>query len=219
MRKGLDYLRAHPIIAVAIIVGIVGVILLWPRPQQPSAPQVQPAPPVAAPSPAAPSPGAPPTPAGPQPAPSPAGVPAPRPVAGPVDAGRPDPFAPLVRPEVGGVQPGIPVPPPAPLPPPLFPGQPSGTPEAAPTPPPPKEASGAQLIGLVGETSGVAIVRIGAQTYIVATGDIILNKIRVTAVDVLKGLVVLEQEGERFELKLGGVNAPHVAATASSGIS
>ncbi|MDR7484261.1 MAG: hypothetical protein QN187_02940 [Armatimonadota bacterium] len=219
MRKALDYLRTHPIVALAILVGIVGVILLWPR-SQPPAPVVQPAPPGPAPSPAVPSPGAPPPSAGPQPTPSPAAAPPPRAAAAPpADAGRPDPFAPLVRPEAGGVQPGLPAPPPAPLPPPLFPGQTPAAPEPAATPPPPKEASGARLVGIVGETSGVAIVRIGEQTYIVATGDVILNKIRVTVVDVLKGLVVLEQEGERFELKLGGVSAPHVAVTASSGIS
>jgi hypothetical protein len=109
-----------------------------------------------------------------------------------------------------------PVPPPAPLPPPLFPGQPGqpGQPGAPPSPaPPPKEASTAQLVGILGDTSSVAIIRLGNQTYIVGPGDLLLNKIKVTTIDFTKGLVILEEEGERFELKMGGVNGGHVAVT------
>ncbi len=51
-----------------------------------------------------------------------------------------------------------------------------------------------------------------------AQGDLINNKIRVAVVDATKGLVILEEEGERFELKLGGVSGGHVAAIAPSGI-
>ncbi|MDI6771275.1 MAG: hypothetical protein QME77_01635, partial [bacterium] len=148
-------------------------------------------------------------------------TPSPRVVAGPVDAGRPDPFAPLVRSETGaaGERPG-PVPPPAPLPPPLFPGQTPGQPGPAPSPaPPPKEASTAELVGILGDGVGAAIIKIGDKTYIVSLGDVILDKIRVTAVDIAKRLVILEQDGERFELKMGGVSHRHVAATAPSSIS
>jgi hypothetical protein len=215
MRKAVDYLRAHPIIAVAVAVGIVGVVfLLWPQPgpvtSPPPAPQPEAAPPPAAVAPPMPGPEA-------APAPAPAATPTPRPRPGAVDAGRPDPFQPLVV-QAGPGQPGVPVPPPAPLPPPLFPGQP-GQPGATEEPaPPPKEASRAQVIGLMGDNGGVAVIRLEGQTYVVSRGDVILDRIRVSRIDALRGIVVLEQEGEQFELILGGVNGPHVAATASSGI-
>jgi hypothetical protein len=70
----------------------------------------------------------------------------------------------------------------------------------------------AQLVGVLGDGGGVAIVRLEGKTYIVGAGDVILDKIKVAVVDVARFLVVLEQEGERFELKLGGVNGAHVAA-------
>jgi hypothetical protein len=66
------------------------------------------------------------------------------------------------------------------------------------------------------DSPGVAVVRVGDKTYIVSPGDVILNKIKVQVVDFAKGLVVLEEDGERFELKMGGVNGPHVAAKLST---
>jgi hypothetical protein len=226
MRKATEYLRTHPVIAVAILAGIIGVLLLLPR----SEPQavVTPAPSVSPPSPAGPAPGPQASPGGPPPAVSsspgtagptgatPAPSPAPRAAAAP-DAGRPDPFAPLVTQSTGGGGPSAPAPPPAPLPPPLFPGQQPGQPAAQPTPaPPPKDASTAELVGILSDSGGVAIVRLGGKTFIVSPGDVILNKIKVAAVDFAKGLVILEEEGERFELKMGGVSGAHVAATRSS---
>jgi hypothetical protein len=74
------------------------------------------------------------------------------------------------------------------------------------------------LIGIVGNSGSVAIIRLENKTYIVSIGDVIMERIKVTAIDVAQGMVVLEQEGEKFELKLGGVNGAHVAATASSSI-
>lgn len=223
MRKVIDYLRAHPVIAVAVVVGLIGIIVLWPRSPQVAvttppaaapgvvAPQAASAPPPAAPtSPLAAPPAA-------QPAGQPAGAPAAR-VAAPVNAGRPDPFAPLVGQGSGAaVAAGVPVPPPAPLPPPLFPGQAPGAPpppETTPAPPPPKEASQAEVVGILGDSGGVAILRIGGKTYIVAPGDIILGKIKVVVVDAAQGLVVLEEDGERFERRMGGVSATHVASSA-----
>jgi hypothetical protein len=215
MRKAIDYLRTHPVIAVAIVVGIVGalyLVLTTPRASAPRA--VAPVAPVAAPPPATvappagpPAPAAPPSPG----APAPVAAPSPR-APGAVEAGRPDPFSPIVQTGPGGAP--APVPPPAPLPPPLFPGQPGqpGQPAAPPSPePPPKEASTAQLVGILGDTSSVAIIRLGNETYIVSPGDLLRNKIKVTAIDFNRGLVVLEEEGERFELKMGGVNGAHVA--------
>ena len=112
------------------------------------------------------------------------------------------------------------MPPPAPLPPPLFPGQIPQQPGAAPgATPPPKEASTAELVGMLGDGAGTAIIKLGDKTYIVSRGDVILDKIRVTVVDIAKRLVILEQDGERFELKMGGVSHRHVAATAPSSIS
>lgn len=236
MRKAVEYLRTHPVIAVAIAVGIVGVVLLYPRPE----PRTTPTPlavltPAATPgivTPGIEAPGATPTPAaaptptpGAAPTPPPVAAPTPRPVAGPVDAGRPDPFAPLVT---EGTQRPVPaprrvtIPPPAPLPPPLFPGQfpqPPGvgvTPTPSPSPTPtPKEASTAELVGILGEAGGVAIIRVRGQTHVVARGDRILDKIRVILVDVARRRVILEQDGERFELRMGGVSGRHVLASAA----
>jgi ribosomal protein L21 len=70
------------------------------------------------------------------------------------------------------------------------------------------------VVGIVSDTVSVAIIRIGGRTYIVSPGDVVLDKIRVAAVDVIKNLVVLEEDGERFELKMGGVSGAHVAAPA-----
>jgi len=136
-------------------------------------------------------------------------------MAAPSDAGRPDPFVPLVRGGPGsGARPGsVPAPPPAPLPPPLFPGQQQQQPAPAVTPPPPpKEASGAVLVGIVGDNGSVAIIRFGRETYIVSPGDVIKDKIKVTIIDVVKSIVIIEQEGERFELRMGGVSGRNVAA-------
>ncbi|MDR7417492.1 MAG: hypothetical protein QN178_01120 [Armatimonadota bacterium] len=216
MRKAIDYLRTHPVIAGAVAIGIVGGLLLVltapqpaPRTSPPAVvPPSEPTPGTVA-SPA-PVPGAQPAPAG---TPSPSAKPSPR-APGAVEAGRPDPFSPLVRGGPGGGPPPAPVPPPAPLPPPLFPGQPGqpGQPGLSPTPaPPPKEASTAQLVGILSDSSSVAIIRLGNQTYIVSPGDVLLDKIRVTTIDFAKGLVILEEDGEQFELKMGGVNGAHVA--------
>jgi hypothetical protein len=76
----------------------------------------------------------------------------------------------------------------------------------------------AELVGIVGDSTSAAIIRLGGKTYIVSVGDIINDTIRVTVVDALKGLVILEQEGDRFELKLGGVSGGHVASSAPSGL-
>lgn len=223
MRKALTYFRSHPIMTMVIAVGIVGIgYLLLAGQQQPPAPTVQPAPtPVAPVAPASPGPVTAPGPIQPPGAPAPAATPSPAAgVAVPAGAGRPDPFEPLVRDQATGPQPGRAViPPPAPLPPPIFPGQvaplaPGATPTPTATPtPPPKEASTAELIGILGDGGGVAIVKIKGKTYIVNRGDIILNKIRVSVVDAIRRLVILEEDGERFELRLGGVNRAHVAAS------
>jgi len=218
MRKAVDYLRTHPVVAVAIVVGLVAIYILLPR----SEPAVVTTPaatlPAATPGAQVP-PGVQPAPGAPAAPPTPAPTPTPRVLAGPVDAGRADPFAPLVTVATGGEgQPsGVPVPPPAPLPPPLFPGQQQpqpGTPGAPATPaPPPKLASTAEVLGIMGESGSVAIIRVGGKTYVVSPGDVILEKIKVLAVDFATGLVVLEEDGEQFQLKLGGVSGAHVVAS------
>jgi len=218
MQKAVAYLRTHPVIALAIAAGIAAIALLVVLPQRSA--------PVSTPSPAQPITAAPPGPAAPAPVapaqmtpePSAVATPAPR-IGSAVDAGRPDPFVPLVKPVApgsGGGGGGLPPLPPAPLPPPLFPGQQPGAPGAAPPPPEPKEAGGAALVGVLGDGTAVAIIRLGKDTFIVSPGDLIMDRIRVQTIDVSKGLVILEQDGERFELKMGGVNGPHVAASASS---
>jgi hypothetical protein len=204
MRKAVEYLRAHPVIAGAVAVGLVLIVWLVATTPRPQPARVEQPAPVPAATPAVSA-----TPVA-QPAPAPVATPSPQPSPRPVaavDAGRPDPFAPLVAPAggEGGIT-GVPAPPPAPLPPPLFPGQESGQPGAQPSPPPPppKEASTAELVGLLGDGGGVAIVKIGGKIFIVSRGDVILNKIRVQVVDVNKRIVVLEEEGEKFELKWEG---------------
>ncbi len=224
MRKAVAYLRTHPVMALLIVAGLAAIVFLVlpQRSEQTTEPVAAPpapsAPPAAAPAPATPaapgvSPAAPTAVATPAPAASPQVGMAPKP--GVADAGRPDPFGPLVRAQTGGGGGGgLPPLPPAPLPPPLFPGQQPGQPGAA--PPAPKEASGAALVGILGDGAAVAIIKIGKDTFIVVPGDVISGKIRVETIDVSKGMVILEQEGERFELKMGGVSGPHVAAAASS---
>ena len=68
------------------------------------------------------------------------------------------------------------------------------------------------LVGIVGDSGSVAIIRVGSETFIVSLGDVIKNKIKVSVIDVSKSLVILEEEGERFELRMGGVSGRNVAA-------
>ncbi len=74
-------------------------------------------------------------------------------------------------------------------------------------------------MGILGDDGGTAIIKLGDKTYIVSRGDVILDKIKVAVIDIAKRLVIIEQDGERFELKMGGVRHRHVAATAPSSIS
>lgn len=216
MRKAIAYLRANPIMAGALailIVAIVYFVLTSPRAPQSTVsttPGAAP-PPQPSMSPAMPASQAPP--GGQAAAPQATPTPGPR-AAAPSNAGRPDPFMPVVRGAGPGPRPGaVPAPPPAPLPPPLFPGpqQPQATPAASP-PPPPKEASTAVLVGIVGDNGSVAIIRLGRETFIVSLGDVIKDKIKITTIDVAKSMVIIEQEGERFELRMGGVSGRNVAA-------
>ena len=71
-------------------------------------------------------------------------------------------------------------------------------------------------MGYVGDTGSAAVIKLGNETFIVSPGDLIRGKIRVTVIDANKRLVILEEEGERFELKMGGVSGAHVAASVSS---
>ncbi|MGH2404503.1 MAG: hypothetical protein ACRDGN_08565 [bacterium] len=227
MRKVVAYLKTHPVMALLIVAGVAAIAMILVLPQRstpvppttisPVAPPAGTAPaPAAAPGPVSPAPGAAMTPSAPLTAAAPAASAPPKAAGGAVDAGRSDPFGPLVRSaQPGSTGSGLPPLPPAPLPPPLFPGQQPGAPAVAP-PPPLKEASGAALVGILGNGGGVAIIRLGKDTFIVVPGDTIMNGIRVEVVDVSKRLVILEQEGERFELKMGGVSGPHVAAAVSS---
>jgi hypothetical protein len=64
-------------------------------------------------------------------------------------------------------------------------------------------AAGAQLIGVLGDTGRVAIIKIGGQVYVVAPGETIQDKIRVELVDAKEGLVILIEDGQRFEVRFG----------------
>jgi hypothetical protein len=217
MSKAIAYLRANPIMAGALAILIIAIVYFaisspkGPQGAVSTTPGAGPSQPSV--SPAMPAPQA--SPSGQAPAPQASPTPGPRAMAAPSDAGRPDPFLPIVRGGPGsGARPGsVPAPPPAPLPPPLFPGQQQQQPAPAVTPPPPpKEASGAVLVGIVGDNGSVAIIRLGRETYIVSPGDVIKDKIKVTVIDVAKSIVIIEQEGERFELRMGGVSGRNVAA-------
>lgn len=211
MNRLLTLARRYPFAAVAL--GIAVVVLVWQfllnRPE--SATVVTPVP-TFTPTPAA-TPG--PVIASPQPVPTPVVVPPPPP---PQAAGRANPFVPLVR--SGAARPApVSLPPPAPLPPPLFPGGPGpGVPGGTP-PSPVAMATTAQLVGVLGDTGRVAIIRLGGKVYIVAQGEMIEERIRVELVDAKEGLVVLIENGQRFEVRfaprIGGVNTPHVAHRAS----
>lgn len=204
MNRLTSLVRRYPIASVAVVVAVaaLGVWQLTDEsPSQTGGAVVTPAP-VA--SPGTPSPSATgPAVATPAPAPTPAAAPPPPPQA----AGRADPFAPLIRAQVGGAPPPpSTLPPPPPLPPPLFPGPGAspGAPGAAPSPAPVVRLSaGAQLIGVLGDTGRVAIIKIGNEVFIVAQGELIQNKIRVELVDANAGLVVLIEDGERVELRFG----------------
>ncbi len=200
MNRLTGLFRRYPLASAVLLVAIVAaVILLRPTGRQ-TGTAVRPTP--LAPAPATPGP------AGtPQVAPSPAATPAPAvasPPAPPQAAGRADPFVPLVSARAGpapGPRP-VSLPPPAPLPPPLFPGP--GGPGPAATPPPPARLSqSAQLIGVLGDTGRVAIIKVGGQVYVVAQGEMIQNNIRVELVDAKEGLVILMEDGQRFEVRFG----------------
>lgn len=198
MNRLTSLVRRYPVASIAIVVALAvgGFYLLSGRsPEPPPAATVTQGP-VA--TPVTPGPAA--TPA---PAPTSAAVP-PQP---PQAAGRADPFNPLVRAQVGGGAPAAPVnlPPPPPLPPPLFPG-PGASPGTAPGQGPApvvRLSAGAQLIGVLGDTGRVAIIKIGNEIFIVAQGEMIQNRIRVELVDALDGLVILIEDGERVELRFG----------------
>lgn len=209
MNRLLTLARRYPFAAVAL--GIAVVVLVWLFLSNRATTVVTPVP-TSEPTPAA-TPG--PVIAAPQPVPTPVVIPPPPP---PQAAGRADPFVPLVRSQAARPGP-VSLPPPAPLPPPLFPGGPGpGVPGGTP-PSPVAMATTAQLVGVLGDTGRVAIIRLGGKVYIVAQGEMIEERIRVELVDAKEGLVVLIENGQRFEVRfaprIGGVNTPHVAHRSS----
>lgn len=208
MNRLLTLARRYPVAAIAL--GILVVVFVWFLSSRPAPTIVTPVP-TSEPTPAA-TPG--PVIASPQPGPTPVVVPPPPPQA----AGRADPFVPLVRSQAARPAP-VSLPPP-PLPPPLFPGGPGPGAPGGPTPPSPVAmATTAQLVGVLGDTGRVAIIRLGGKVYVVAQGEMIEERIRVELVDAKEGLVVLIENGQRFEVRfaprIGGVNTPHVAHRSS----
>lgn len=203
MNRLTSLVRRYPVASIAVVVAVAGVgfLLLTGRPQPPTGGAVATPAPVASPVRAPASPG----PAVATPAPLPTAAAAPPPPA--QAAGRADPFSPLVKAQVGGAPPAQPVtlPPPPPLPPPLFPGP--GASPAQPVAPGPapvaRLSTGAQLIGVLGDTGRVAIIKIGTVVFIVAQGETIQDRIRVELVDANAGLVILIEDGERVELRFG----------------
>src|SRR3989304_1375384 len=119
----------------------------------------------------------------------------------------PPPAASPAIPAPEGTPPAAPRPagPPAPAAPapPLWPGRGGRAPGGTPPPPPTRLSAGAQLIGVLGDTGRVAILKIGGQVYIVAQGETIQNRIRVELVDAKEGLVILIEDGQRVEVRFG----------------
>lgn len=205
MNRLTSLVRRYPVASIAVVVAVAGVgfLLLTGRPQPPTGGAVVTPAPVASPVVPAPVSPGPPV-ATPAPVPTAAAAAPPSPAQA---AGRADPFSPLVKAQVGGAPPAQPVtlPPPPPLPPPLFPG-PGASPgqPGAPGPAPvARLSSGAQLIGVLGDTGRVAIIKIGNEVFIVAQGETIQARIRVELVDANAGLVILIEDGERVELRFG----------------
>jgi hypothetical protein len=66
-----------------------------------------------------------------------------------------------------------------------------------------KAVKSATLMGVIGDGDGVAIVRLGSETFVVTRGDRIRGTIRVVIIDVVNSVVILEEDGERFELRMG----------------
>lgn len=203
MSRLTSLVRRYPVASIAVVglIAVGGFFLLTADRQPRTGSAVAPPQPAATPLGPVVTPAPPSTPA---PAPSPVVAPPPPPAQA---AGRADPFAPLVRAQVGGgaPAPGPALPPPPPLPPPLFPGPgaPPGAPGVPPSPAPARLSSGAQLVGVLGDTGKVAIIKIGNEVFIVAQGEMIQDRIRVELVDADAGLVVLIEDGERVELRFG----------------
>src|SRR3990170_1505826 len=111
--------------------------------------------------------------------------------------------APAGTPQVAPSPAATPAPAAASPPPPPFPGPGGPVPVGTPPPPPTRLSAGAQLIGVLGDTGRVAILKIGGQVYIVAQGETIQNRIRVELVDAKEGLVILIEDGQRVEVRFG----------------
>jgi hypothetical protein len=118
-------------------------------------------------------------------------------------AGRSDPFISPLGAAVGGTGgPGVaslPLPPVPPLPPgAIGPGggpYPPGRPAAPPQPV-------YRLTGILGDTSGLAIVEDGSATHIVAAGDVLAPGVRVVSVDPVRGVVALTRDGVPITLRM-----------------
>lgn len=117
--------------------------------------------------------------------------------------GRPDPFiSPLGAVAGGTARAGVgslPLPPVPPLPP--GPIGPSGAPvpPGAPVAPPQPVY---RLTGILGDSTGLAIVEDGTETHIVAAGDLLAPGVRVVSVDPVRGVVALTRDGMPLQLRM-----------------
>ncbi len=109
------------------------------------------------------------------------------------DSGR-DPFRPPIQPGGAPGGTGLPLPPVPPL-------SPGGLPvpgESVPAQPPYRVA------GIIRDAVALAILEDGTRSYVVEAGDELRPGVRVTAIDVSRGIVQLMQGGTPTELRLGG---------------
>jgi hypothetical protein len=207
MQRIRALIKKYPLAALALMLGggfLVVTTVTGKEPKRPPTTTTAPTPPPG-PRPTGPSISAPPPPI---PVPGATSQPVNPPTIADPNAGRPDPFMPLVKPQSANAPP----PPrgfPAPVPPPLFPGQ---VPPGAQPLPGGRLSDATRVVGLISGTRfGIAIVTLSGRSYVVARGEMIEKRIRVAEINAKQGLVILIEDGQRFELRTGGVYGPHVA--------
>ncbi len=203
MMRLRQFIKQNPIAAAAIVVGLVAAVAWrgYLAVAVPAPVNVRPATPAAGTTAQAPGP------SGESPAGTPSSGVKPAPTASPPSAGAApaagapgapdsgrDPFRSPIQPGGAPGGTGLPLPPVPPL-------SPGGLPlpgESVPAQPPYRVA------GIIRDAVALAILEDGTRSYVVEAGDELRPGVRVTAIDVSRGIVQLMQGGTPTELRLGG---------------
>ncbi len=215
MMRLRQFIKQNPIAAVAIVGGLL-VAGAWRGYLAVTAPapvNVRPATPAATAPPRAPAAGTaaqPPGPSGESPAGTTASGVKPAPTASPPgtgaapaagapgapDSGR-DPFRSPIQPGRAPGGTGLPLPPVPPL-------SPGGLPLPGESVPAQPLAPTYRVAGIIRDAVALAILEDGTRSYVVEAGDELRPGVRVTVIDVSRGIVQLMQGGTPTELRLGG---------------